>query len=106
MADWIDVAPVTDIPIGSTRTCQVDGVPVVVYNLAGRYFAIEDLCSHEASTLSDGTIEGDEVVCPLHGAHFSIRTGAALSPPAYEPVPTFPVRIANGIVQVRDERWD
>jgi len=106
MADWFDVAPVADFPPGSVRTCEVEGVQVAVFNLGGRYYAIENVCSHEAEMLSDGKVEGDEIVCPRHGAHFSISTGGALSPPAYEPVPTFPVRIADGIVQVRDERWD
>jgi 3-phenylpropionate/trans-cinnamate dioxygenase ferredoxin subunit len=48
-------------------------------------------------------VEGEEVVCPRHGARFSLASGAALSPPAYEPVATFPVRVENGIVQVCDE---
>ncbi|HQT27571.1 MAG TPA: nitrite reductase (NAD(P)H) small subunit, partial [Burkholderiales bacterium] len=56
--------------------------------------------------LVGGCVEGDEVVCPRHGAHFSIRTGEALSAPAYEPISIFPVRIEDGIVQVRDDRWD
>jgi 3-phenylpropionate/trans-cinnamate dioxygenase ferredoxin component len=51
-------------------------------------------------------VDGDEVICPRHGARFCIRTGEALSPPAYEPVPTFPVRVTDGMVQVRDDRWD
>lgn len=106
MSDWVEVASVADFPPGSVRSCAVDGVQIAVFNLGGSYYAIEDLCSHEASTLADGKLEGEEIVCPLHGAHFCIRTGAALSPPAYEAVPTFPVRVDHGVVQVRDERWD
>jgi 3-phenylpropionate/trans-cinnamate dioxygenase ferredoxin subunit len=56
--------------------------------------------------LTGGSVEGDEIVCPRHGARFSIRTGEALSAPAYEPTETFPVRIDDGEVQVRDDRWD
>jgi 3-phenylpropionate/trans-cinnamate dioxygenase ferredoxin subunit len=62
-------------------------------------------CSHEAETLSDGEVAGEEIICPRHGAHFSIPTGAALSPPAYEPVATFPVRVEGGMVMVKDDRW-
>lgn len=106
MSAWMDVARVADFPAGTRRTLEVDGVAIVVFNLGGHYYAIENVCSHEAEQLSGGEVEGDEIVCPHHGAHFSIVTGAALSPPAHEPVPTFPVRIADDTVQVRDERWD
>ena len=61
---------------------------------------------HAGGKLTGGTIEGDEIVCPRHGARFSIRTGATLTAPAYEPVAKFPVRVENGVVQVRDDRWD
>ena len=83
---------------------QIEGTPIAVFNLNGRYYAIEDLCSHEAETLSDGEVAGEEIICPRHGAHFSIPTGAALSPPAYEPVATFPVRVEGGMVMVKDDR--
>jgi len=69
----------------------------------GRYHAIEDLCSHEAEALSWGVVEGEEVICPRHGARFSLVTGAALTPPAYEPVAVFPVRVEEGVVQVDAE---
>jgi 3-phenylpropionate/trans-cinnamate dioxygenase ferredoxin subunit len=51
-------------------------------------------------------VQGAEIVCPRHGARFCIRTGAALSPPAYEATATFPVRVENGELQVQDNRWD
>jgi 3-phenylpropionate/trans-cinnamate dioxygenase ferredoxin subunit len=82
------VARVKDFPPGTVRTLQIEGTPIAVFNLNGHYYAIEDLCSHEAETLSDGEVAGEEIICPRHGAHFSIRTGAALSPPAYEPLAT------------------
>lgn len=106
MADWTDVAPANDFPPGSCRTVDLDGVPVAVFNVNGRYHAIEDLCTHEAETLSDGEVLDDIITCPRHGAQFSLVTGEALSPPAYEAVPTFPVRVENGMVQVRDDRFD
>ena len=101
---WVDVAPVADLPPGSFRTVDFEGIPVAVFNIDGSYHAIEDMCSHEAETLSDGCWEGNEITCPRHAARFSLLTGAALSPPAYEPVLTFSVRIAGGMVQVKDER--
>ena len=56
-------------------------------------------------TLTGGCIEGCEIICPRHGARFDIKTGEALTPPAYEPVATLPVRVENGMVQVMDDRW-
>lgn len=104
MASWIDVAPADDFPPGSFRTVDADGVPIAIFNVSGNYYAIEDVCTHEAETLSDGEVEGEEIVCPRHGAHFCLATGKALSPPAYEPVATFPVRIEGGMVKVRVEQ--
>lgn len=104
--DWIDVAAAADFPPGSCRTVNAGGTPIAVFNVDGAYYAIEDRCTHEAETLSGGRIEGCEIVCPRHLARFSLRTGAALCPPAYEAVATFPVRVASGRVQVRDERFD
>jgi 3-phenylpropionate/trans-cinnamate dioxygenase ferredoxin subunit len=106
MSDWVDVAPAEAFPPGEQRVVVVDGVRIAVFNLAGRYWAIEDLCTHDGAPLAGGIVDGDEVICPRHGARFCIRTGEALSPPAYEPVLIFPIRVTDGMVQVRDERWD
>jgi 3-phenylpropionate/trans-cinnamate dioxygenase ferredoxin subunit len=106
MSDWVTVAKVEELPPGSYRVVDVDGIAVAVFNLGGEYHAIEDVCTHDGGQLTGGTIEGEEIVCPRHGARFSIRTGEALSAPAYEPTAKLPVRVVNGEVQVRDDRWD
>jgi len=106
MSDWVSVAKVGELAPGSHRVVDVDGAAVVVFNLGGEYHAIEDVCTHDGGQLTGGSIEGDEIVCPRHGARFSIRTGAALTAPAYEPVAKFLVRVENGTIQVRDDRWD
>lgn len=105
MSDWVDVARLDAFPPGTVRAVDVDGRPLAVFNVDGHFHAIEDMCTHEAQALSEGDIDGDVVICPLHGARFSILTGEALTPPAYEPVPTFPVRIEAGMVQVMDDQW-
>jgi 3-phenylpropionate/trans-cinnamate dioxygenase ferredoxin component len=106
MSDWVDVAPASEFPAGTWRSIDLEGSPVAVFNLDGKYYAIEDVCTHDGGTLTGGTLERDEIVCPRHGARFSIKTGEALTPPAYEHVATFPVRVQEGVVQVRDPRWD
>lgn len=106
MADWIDVAGVDDIPPGSRRVVDVDGAQIAVFNVGGEFFAIEDVCTHDGGELASGVLEGDQVICPRHGARFCVRTGEALSAPAYEATAKLPVRVENGTVQVRDDRWD
>lgn len=106
MSDWIDVAAVEDLPVGSHRVVEIDGAQVAVFNLDNEFHAIEDVCTHDGGVLTGGTVEGEQIICPRHGARFSIRTGAVLAPPAYEPIHTFPVRVHAGRVQVRDDRWD
>jgi 3-phenylpropionate/trans-cinnamate dioxygenase ferredoxin subunit len=106
MSDWIDVAPQDEIPPGAWRSVELDGARVAVFNLDGMYYAIEDVCTHDGGILTGGTLEGEEIICPRHGARFSVKTGAVLAPPAYEDVATFPVRVEEGTVQIRDARWD
>ena len=112
MSDWVDVADVEEFPPATGRLVDMDDTMVAVFNLDGGFYAIEDICTHDGSPFlgcgldPQDLIDGDEVVCPRHGARFSIRTGAALSPPAYEPVTCFPTRVEEGMVQVRDDRWD
>jgi len=106
MSDWVTVARVDELVPGTRRLVDVDGSQLVVFNLDGKYYAIEDVCTHDGGRLTGGEVEGDQIICPRHGARFCIRTGAALTAPAYEPTATFPVRIENGEIQVRDNRWD
>ncbi len=106
MSDWVDVAPLEELDPGTFRVVEIEDTTVAVFNIDGELYAIEDVCTHDYGQLTGGSIEGNEIVCPRHGAHFDIKTGEALSPPAYEPVETFPVRVEDGVVQVRDPRWD
>jgi len=106
MSDWINVAKVGEIPDGGHKLVDVDGVQVAVFFLGDGYYAIEDVCTHDGGELAGGTVYGDQIECFRHGARFCIKTGAVLAPPAYEPVAKFPTRIENGVVQVRDDRWD
>ena len=102
MSEWTNVAAAGEIGPGEHRVVDIDDVAIAVFNLDGAYFAIEDVCTHDFGTLTGGCVEGGEIMCPRHGARFDIRTGEALTPPAYEPVATFPVRIHNGVVQIRE----
>jgi 3-phenylpropionate/trans-cinnamate dioxygenase ferredoxin subunit len=100
MAEWRDVKPVTELPPGEWCTVYVEGVDIAIFNIDGEFYAIENVCTHDSGELTGGTWEGDEIVCPRHGARFSIKTGAVLSPPAYEDVETFAVRVTGEMLQV------
>ncbi|MBA2408283.1 MAG: non-heme iron oxygenase ferredoxin subunit [Gammaproteobacteria bacterium] len=106
MAEWVDVARAENLAPGDYETVDIDDVEIAVINCDGEFYAIEDVCTHDGGELTGGEIEGCQIECPRHGARFDIATGNALSAPAYEPVTTFPVRVHNGVVQVRDDRWD
>ena len=68
---------------------------------AANFYAIDDICTHDGGELAGGAVEGDVVICPRHGARFCLRTGAALTPPAYEPVRTYPTRVVDGKVEIQ-----
>lgn len=106
MSDWVTVARAGELAPGEWRVVAVDDTQIAVFNVRGELHAIEDVCTHDGGQLTGGTVDGDEIVCPRHGARFCIRTGAALTAPAYEPTAAFPVRVADGRIQVRDNRWD
>ena len=110
MSNWTDIAALREFGPGQSRLLNIAGVEIAVFNLAGQYYAVEDVCSHDGSPLlgcgleAEDVLDGDQIICPRHGARFCIRTGAALTPPAYEPLTTFPVKITSGMVQTRDNR--
>ena len=106
MSDWVDVAPAASLKPGESRVVEVDGAMIAVFNLSGDFYAIEDVCTHDGGELACGEVDGEEIICPRHGARFNIKTGEVTAAPAYEPVSIFPVRLQNGTVQVKDDRWD
>jgi len=103
MAEWIDVAKIDEITSGNRKIISTDLAEIAVFNLDGEFFAIEDVCTHDGGELATGACEGDQIICPRHGARFCIRNGKALTPPAYEDIETFPVRIDQGVVQINIE---
>lgn len=101
MFNWHNVAKATDISPGTWQVVDFDTISLLVFNIDLNFYAIENVCTHDGGTLSDGRLIGDEIMCPRHGAKFCVKTGEAKAPPAYENVNTFPVRIENGVVQVK-----
>ena len=99
MGDWIDVCAEGELKPGERKIVSTDVAEIAVFNLDGELYAIEDICTHDGGELATGRCDGDQIICPRHGARFCIRNGKALTPPAYEDIETFPVRVEQGQIQ-------
>ena len=97
---WVKVAAVGDIPDGGTLAVEAGRELVCLYNLDGRLYATDDVCTHEEASLADGFVEGDCIECPLHQARFHIPTGEVRAPPATMNLRVFPVRVEGEDVLV------
>lgn len=106
MADFITVCPASEIPDGAREVFDIKGHWIAIFNVGDRYYAIEDICSHDEGTLSedeDGNpvpLDGYEIECPRHGARFDIRNGEVKSPPAMVDIPFYEVRVRDGNLEL------
>ncbi len=106
MTDWVDVCAENALTNGENIIIDVDGTDVAIFKIDEQFYALEDVCSHDGAEIASGELEGDEIICPRHGARFCVKTGAVKCAPAYEDIATFPIRIEQGRIEVRDNRWD
>jgi 3-phenylpropionate/trans-cinnamate dioxygenase ferredoxin component len=98
---WIDAGLTDNLGEGLPKSIAVGRRMIAVVRSGADFFAIEDICTHDGAPLTGGEVEGHEIICPRHGARFCLRTGEALTPPAYEPVRVFETKIENGHLWVR-----
>ena len=98
--DYIEIAPVDDLPSGKRLFVDIGDTPVVIFNIAGDYYAIADVCTHDMGSLGEGEVEGHQIICPRHGARFDIHTGEVLTLPAIKGVSSYPVRVNDGMVEI------
>lgn len=100
MSEWIDVMPASALAESEHVVVDIDGDDVAVFNIGGEFHAIADVCTHDGAEIASGELDGDEIICPRHGARFCIRTGEVKCAPAYESVASYPVRVVDGRIQV------
>lgn len=109
MAQFVKVAKYSELPThegalveveGMGTAVEVEGNRIALFNLDGDVFAIDDACTHEGAPLSEGTVQGDEVVCPECGSRFSVMSGEARGLPAMEDVTSYEVRVTDDDVEV------
>jgi len=94
--EWVDVGAVDAVSETRPLVAEVDGVAVAIVRCGGELYAVEDRCTHDGESLDGAEVEDCQVICPRHGSHFCLRTGEALTPPAYEPLRTYRVREQDG----------
>ena len=104
MSDFITVATIDEIKIGERMVVEFGRDWVAIFNVDGQYYAIKDVCTHDDGPLAEGELTGCIIKCPRHGATFDIRTGKALTPPAYIDVPIFEVNINEKDIQIRKKQ--
>jgi len=97
---YIAVAKLGDIEPGSVIRVEASGRALALYNVDGRIYATDEICTHAYASLAEGFLDGETIECPLHGAAFNIKTGEALTPPATEPLATYAVRVDGDDVLV------
>jgi len=97
------LARVEEVPPepGETKALEVSGRNVLVCNLAGELFAVENLCSHARVPLTEARLVDGELECPVHGARFDVRSGTAMCRPARRPLRTFGVERVDGGMTIR-----
>ncbi|GAC1659073.1 MAG: non-heme iron oxygenase ferredoxin subunit [Vulcanimicrobiaceae bacterium] len=95
------VAKKSEVAPGTTKRVVFKGTEVLLCNVEGEIFAIEDVCTHDGGELDQGELQGCRIMCPRHGAMFDVKTGAALTLPAILPVPTYEVRVEGDDIFIR-----
>ena len=101
MSEFVPVAKLSELAGIRKLCCEIDNHYVVLVELDGVLYCLDDVCTHDGGPLGEGEIEGNCLVCPRHGAKFDIRTGAAMCMPATEPTATHTVRVEGDQIFVR-----
>jgi 3-phenylpropionate/trans-cinnamate dioxygenase ferredoxin subunit len=98
--EFVEIAPASELPNGERLFVDVGDKTLVIFHIAGQFFAIGDVCSHDDGPVGEGDLEGYNIVCPRHGAEFDIRTGKVMQMPAVVDIPAYPVKVVDGMIHV------
>jgi 3-phenylpropionate/trans-cinnamate dioxygenase ferredoxin component len=101
MPDFIPVAKVSDLSDPGKALVEVEDRLVALFKVGGKFFAIDDVCTHDGGPLAEGALEDHTIACPRHGAKFDIRTGRALTMPATQPTAAHEVKVVDDEVFVK-----
>ena len=98
--EFVEIAPLSELPNGERMFVEIDGKPVVIFNIAGNLYALGDVCTHDDGPVGEGELEGYVVTCPRHGAKFDVRNGQVVQMPAVVDIPAYPVRLENEMIKI------
>ncbi len=101
MSEFVRVARVAELPDPGKMVVEVDDELVALFHVAGKFYAIDDVCTHDGGELASGDLNGYQIACPRHGAKFDIRTGAVLTMPATKPTVSHEVKVEGDEVFVK-----
>jgi 3-phenylpropionate/trans-cinnamate dioxygenase ferredoxin subunit len=87
------VATRSEVPVGTTKRVVAAGAELLLCNVDGDFYAVEDVCTHDGGPLDQSELDGCRITCPRHGATFDVTTGRALTLPAVIPLETYPVTL-------------
>lgn len=100
MAGFTTVAKTSDIQPGSAKLVETSGRRIALFNVDGKFYAIDDTCTHRGGPLSEGELNGDNVTCPWHNATFDVKTGQVTGPPAQKGVQTYKIQIEGTDIKI------
>jgi nitrite reductase/ring-hydroxylating ferredoxin subunit len=100
MSKTVKVAKAGEVAPGTGKVVEAEGQSIVLFNVGGTFFALDNTCTHMGGPLGEGTLAGETVACPWHGTEFNVRTGEVLGPPARQGVRVFPIRVEGENVLV------
>jgi naphthalene 1,2-dioxygenase system ferredoxin subunit len=98
--EWISVALRAELPRGGMKAVAFGGLEIALYDVGGEVYATDNLCTHAFAQLTDGTLEGGVVECPLHGGRFEVASGRGLGPPIPCDLKTYPARVVDDEIQL------
>ena len=101
MSEFIKAATRSELTSGEKLLVEVDEQLVILFQVGDEYFCLDDVCTHDGGTLSDGEFEGHEIACPRHGAKFDVRCGKAMCMPATQNTGSHEVKIDGDDILVK-----
>lgn len=100
MSNFVKVTSIDEIPLGMMKVFEIDHRNIVICHNEDGYYALADECSHDSAPISTGSIKGNEIICPRHGAKFNIKTGEVKGPPAVVGIESFKIKVDNNNIYV------
>lgn len=102
MAEYVKIAKTTDVAEGKPFCVVADGKKLALFKVEGKYYAVDNTCTHRNGPLCKGALSGDVVQCPWHGSKFNVKTGEVVGGPAKTPIKHYKVRVAGDDLEITD----